>query len=78
MPDELVRVRFGDVEKNMGRTLAENTSGVTILDEPTTYGDGRPRPTTREGGRRRKPKTTVAKKAAEKKADAPPAKVESD
>ena len=70
MPDELVRVRFGGVEKNMGRTLAESSDDVTILDEPTHYGDGRLRPATREGGRRRKPKTTVAEKATAKKAAA--------
>lgn len=68
MPDELVRVRFKGVEKNMGRSLAEASEGVTVLDEPTTRGDGTPLPTTREGGRRRKPKTTVAKSATAKKA----------
>lgn len=68
MAEELVRVRFKGVEKTMGRSLAEASEGVEVLDEPTTRGDGKPLPTTREGGRRRLPKTTVAKSAAEKKA----------
>ncbi len=67
MAEELVRVRFNGVEKNMGRSFAEAT-GVEVLDDPTTRGDRTARPTTREGGRRRQPKTTVAKSAAEKKA----------
>lgn len=68
MPEELVRVRMGAVEKNMGRSLAESSEGVEILDEPTRRGDGSLRPTTQRNGRRRKPRTTVAKKASEKKA----------
>lgn len=69
MADELVRVRFRGFEKNMGRAHAESTEGVEILDgEPTKTASGRLLPTTREGGRRRLPRTTVAKKAAAKKA----------
>lgn len=69
MANDLVRVRFGDIEKTMGRALAESTEGIEILpDGPTKRPDGRPLPTTRAGGRRRLPRTTVAKKAAAKKA----------
>lgn len=68
MADELVRVRFNGIEKNMGRAFAASTEGVEILEgEPTHTADGRPLPTTRAGGRRRLPRTTVAKKAAAKK-----------
>lgn len=70
MPEELVRVRVGGIEKNMGRSLAEASEGVEVLDEPVRNGDGSLRGETRVGGRRAKPKTTVAKKAAEKKAAA--------
>lgn len=66
---DLVRVRLNGVEKNMGRALAES-SGVEILDEPTTNGDGTLRGLTRSGGRKAKPKTSVAE-AAEKKAVMP-------
>lgn len=65
---DLVRVRINGFEKNVGRTFAESTEGVEILDEPTHRDDGAPRETTREGGRPVKPRTTVAKKAAAKKA----------
>ena len=71
MPD-LVRVVIGDVEKNVGRGFAE-AKGLKVLDEPTHTGDGRPRPATRLGGRPVKPKTSVAKKAAAKKAVTEPA-----
>lgn len=64
MPD-LVRVRIGDVEKNVGRAFAE-VHDLKVLDEPTHSPDGRPREETRAGGRPRKPKTTVATAAAKK------------
>lgn len=69
---DLVRVRVGDVEKNVGRAFAESV-GLEVLDEPTHRPDGRPRQTTRVGGRRIKKRTSVAKSAAEKKAAARPA-----
>lgn len=69
MSDELVRVRINGVEKNVGASFAES-HGLNVLDEPTVRGDGTPRPMTREGGRPRKPKTTVAEKATAKKAAA--------
>lgn len=64
---DLVRVRIDGLEKNVGRTFAD-VKGLTVLDEPTVSVDGRPRPTTRKNGRAVKPQTSVAKKAAEKKA----------
>lgn len=64
---DLVRVRIGDIEKNVGKAFAE-ANDLTVLDEPTTNGDGTLRAETRAGGRRAKPKTTVAKSAAAKKA----------
>lgn len=67
MSDELVRVRFKGVEMNVGRSFAESKD-LNVLDESPTRGDGTPMPTTREGGRRRKPKTSVAKQAAARKA----------
>lgn len=66
MPD-LVRVRINDFEKNVGRSFAESLD-LEVLDEPTTNGDGSLRATTRKDGRPVKEKTTVAKKAADKKA----------
>ena len=71
MPD-LVRVAINGVEKNVGRGFAE-AKGLELLDEPTHTPDGRPRPTTRAGGRRVKKKTSVAKEAAAKKAVTEPA-----
>lgn len=70
MPEELVRVRVGDVEKNMGRSLAEASSDVTVLDEPTRNPDGSLRRETRKNGRPPKKKTTVAESATAKKAAA--------
>ena len=67
MADELVRVRIGDIEKNVGRRFAE-AHDLTVLDEPTANPDGSLRGTTRKGGRRAKKKTTVAEAAAAKKA----------
>lgn len=67
---DLVRVRLNGVEKNMGRALAETSEGVEILKDATHSPDGRPRGETRADGRRRKPRTTVAKSASAKKAAA--------
>lgn len=64
---DLVRVRLNGFEKNVGRTFAETTEGAEILDEPTSNPDGTLRGITRTGGRRAKPKTSVAKQAAAKK-----------
>ena len=64
----LVRVRKGDLEFNVGTAFAE-VHGLEVLDESAWHG-GRPRPVTRKNGRPRKPKVSVAKKAAEKKAAA--------
>lgn len=64
---DLVRVRLNGFEKNVGRTFAENTEGVEILDEPTHRPDGTAIAMTRAGGRPVKPKTSVAKQATAKK-----------
>lgn len=66
MADELVRVRIGDIETNMGRVRAEK-AGVEILDESARRPDGKLRRDTRKGGRPRKPKTSVAELVAEKR-----------
>lgn len=68
MAVELVRVRVGDIEKNMSKALAESSKDVEILDEPVRDPSGRLRGETRTGGRPVKPRTSVAKKAAEKQA----------
>jgi hypothetical protein len=63
----LVRVRFENgLEGNLSESVAK-AAELTILDEPTTNGDGTPRPQTRAKGRRRKPKTSVSAEAAKKK-----------
>lgn len=68
MADKLVRVRLdGGFEKNVGAAFAEN-KGLEVLDEPTHRRDGTALPITRKNGRRAKKKTSVAEKAAEKKA----------
>lgn len=68
MPEELVRVRVGDVEKNMGRSLAEASSDVEILaNESPRNPDGSLRRETRKNGRPPKKKTTVAEAAASRK-----------
>ena len=64
---DLVRVRVGDVEKNVGRTFAE-ANELDVIDEPTHNPDGTLRGTTRANGRPRTQKTTVAKEAAARKA----------
>ena len=69
---ELVRARFDGVEKSVSRGLAER-HGLEILDEPARRPDGQIRPTTRIGGRPRKPKTSVAEAAAKKQAANPDA-----
>lgn len=63
---DLVRVRVGDREFNVGRTDAERRN-LEVLDEPTHTRAGNPRPETRVGGRADKPKTTVAEQASAKK-----------
>lgn len=65
MSQELVRVRIDDVETNVGAAFAE-AEGLEVLDEPTTNPDGSRREDTRPNGRKAKPKTSVAEKAAEK------------
>jgi hypothetical protein len=67
MPQDLVRVRVNGYEKNVGRAYAE-AHDLEVLDEPTRDRAGALRPTTRKGGRRAKPKTTVTQEAAKKKA----------
>ena len=75
MSDELVRVRTATgFETTVGRVHAQASSDLTILDdEPVREMFGRTQPITRAGGRPLKPKTTVAKKAADRKAAAAPA-----
>ncbi len=63
---DLVRVRLDGFEKNVSASFAKSHK-LDVLDEPTHRSDGTPRPTLRAGGRRVKPKTTVAKQAAAKK-----------
>lgn len=65
----LVRAVIGDQEVNVGKEYAES-KGLEVLDEPTHSEDGQIRSATRRGGRRVKPKVSVAEKAAEKKAAA--------
>jgi hypothetical protein len=65
---ELVRAVIGDREVNVSAAYAVKHD-LQVLDEPTHRDDGRPRPETRRGGRPNKPKTSVAKKAAAKKAE---------
>lgn len=66
---DLVRVRVEGREFNVGRAHA-TANKLEVLDEPTRFSDGTLRPTTRVGGRPRKPKVSVAE-AAEKKAAKP-------
>lgn len=63
----LVRVRHNDMCFNVGASLAA-ARGYEVLEESAYGVDGQPRPVTRGNGRPRKPKTSVAEKAAEKKA----------
>lgn len=69
---DYVRVRVPregtyDLSHTTGAARAE-VAGWELLDEPTHLPDGRIRPDTRLNGRPPKPQTTVAKRAAEKKA----------
>jgi hypothetical protein len=64
MSNDLVRVRLDRIDTNLSRSQAEKV-GAKILDEPA-FENGQPRRATRHG-RALKPKTSVAKKAAEKK-----------
>lgn len=63
---ELVRVRIGSVEKNVGAEYAE-IHKLTVLDEPTTNDDGTPRAETGKDGRPAKTRTTVDEAAKSKK-----------
>jgi hypothetical protein len=68
---ELVRVRIKTGNKvrlkNMGRTHAEASDNVEILEgEPTHKGDGSLLPITFESGRPLKPLTTVSAEAEKK------------
>lgn len=70
---DLVRVRLGGIEKNVGAAFAERFD-LKVLDEPTRRPDGQMRGVTRSHGRAPKPKTSVAEAAAakqDKKAPAP-------
>lgn len=62
---DLVRVRIGGIEKNVGAGFAERL-GLEVLDEPTRRPDGTFRPPSRAHGRPVKPKTSVADAAAAK------------
>ena len=72
MSDLVVARLENGTEKTVSRGFAE-AKGLEVLDEPTTNPDGSPRAATRTGGRRKKPKTSVSQKAAEKKAVTEPA-----
>lgn len=65
MPADLVRVRVNGYEKSVGRAHAKANS-LEILDEPARDQRGDVLPTTRKGGRKTKPKATVAEKASGK------------
>lgn len=75
---KLVRAVVGEVETNTSAAFAASHD-LKVLDESTRREDGRRRPATRLGGRKAKPKTTVATAAAKKadssaKSDNPPSK----
>lgn len=63
----LVRVRHDDMCFNVGAALAA-AEGYEVLDESAYGAGGEPKPVTRGNGRPRKTRTSVAEKAAEKKA----------
>lgn len=65
---QLVRVRVGDREFNVGATYAESNELEVLEDEATHLDDGTPRPETARGGRQLKPKTSVTEAAEQKKA----------
>lgn len=61
MPDsELVRVRLGNIEKNVGRVYAESLELDVLDDEPTHNLDGTVRGETRSNGRQNKPRNNPA------------------
>lgn len=65
MTNELVRVRLpGGEEDNLGRSHAERL-GLEVLDE-SPWDGAQPRPRTRRNGRKRKTRTSVDQKVAEK------------
>lgn len=65
---EFVRVRLENGhEVSLAAVFVEGTS-LQVLDEPATDLRGRPLGASRMNGRPMKPKTTVAKEAAKKKA----------
>lgn len=66
---DLVRVRVGDREFNVGRAHAV-ANKFNVLDESPHFRDGSLRPATRSGGRPIKPKVSIAP-AVEKKAATP-------
>lgn len=69
----LVRARLNGVDHTMSRFFA-NRLKAQIIQSPVTNPDGSLRgSTSAESGRPAKPKTTVAKKAAVKKAASTPA-----
>lgn len=66
MPN-LVRAVIGDQEVNVSPQYAD-AKGLEVLAESIYADDGSLKPATRRGGRPMKPKTSVAKAAAEKAA----------
>ncbi|MGH3349308.1 MAG: hypothetical protein ACRDPS_01485 [Nocardioides sp.] len=65
---ELVRVRVGDREFNVGAAYAKAKKLEVLKDEATHLADGSPRPETARGGRPVKPTVSVAEAAASKAA----------
>ena len=57
-------------EVSLNADYVAGIEGLEVLDEPATDRLGRPLPATRRNGRRMKPRTTVRKAAAAKKAKA--------
>ena len=64
---DLVRVRFGNIEKNVGAEYAKQLELDVLEDEPTHNEDGTVRGETRASGRANKTRTTVNEAAATKK-----------
>lgn len=70
---ELVRIRqtLSDgsvIERNVGAAYAK-AKRLDVLDEPVCDRSGALKPVTRKNGRPRKPRVSVAEKAAEKAAE---------
>ena len=65
-----VRVRLPNGRETSLNEEFARSEGLQILDEPATDYRGRPLPESRKDGRRVKPRTTVNKAAAKKKAAA--------